>query len=217
MVCFGLVKELITIRAAIRFLPEGTGCSSIEALMRSLFTIHAGEYLAGLHIQQQFKFNVWVPAKDAGIDLLVTDRENCRCVSLQVKYGKDFLPAKSAKVQKKLRCFSWFTLNTMKLDESRADLWVFVLHSFKNDEPDFLIIPKAELRKRMTAIHRSKSTTIQSYLCSTESGFCWEVRAPRHDYVLSQVADGLYKEPKRDFTKYLNKAGWDALTKKLRT
>lgn len=83
--------------------------------MRSLFTIHAGEYLAGLHIQQQLKLNVWVPAKDTGIDLLVTDRENRRTVSLQVKYGKDFLPGKPAKIQEMLRCLSWFKLNRAKL------------------------------------------------------------------------------------------------------
>jgi len=60
--------------------------------MRPLFTIHAGEYLVGLHVQKHLKLNAWIPAKDIGIDLLVTDMENRRTVSLQVKYGKDFLP-----------------------------------------------------------------------------------------------------------------------------
>lgn len=186
--------------------------------MRPLFTIHAGEYLTGLHIQQRFpKFNVWVPAKDAGIDLLVTDRENRRTVSLQVKYGKDFLPGKSAKVQEKLRCLSWFTLNCKKMEQSPAELWVFVLHSFKKDEPDFVILPKAELCERLSQLHSFGNREIQSYLCSTESGLCWEVRVPRHDQVLGQIADGAYNEPSRDFTKYLNNAGWEALTKRLRS
>lgn len=63
-------------------------------------------------------------------------------MSLQVKYGKDFLPDKSANIQKKLRCLSWFKLNAAKLELSSGDLWVFVLHSFKHDRPDFVIIPE---------------------------------------------------------------------------
>src|SRR5690554_1866372 len=45
--------------------------------MQPLFTIHAGEYLVGSHIEQHLrdpngdKVNVWVPSKDTGIDLLV--------------------------------------------------------------------------------------------------------------------------------------------------
>jgi hypothetical protein len=183
--------------------------------MRPMFTIHAGEYLVGLHIQQRFPdFNVWVPAKDSGIDLLLTDRKNRRTVSLQVKYGKDLLPGKSAKVQEKLRCLSWFTLNARKLDESSAELWVFVLYSFKKNGPDFVVVPKGELRKRMAKLHGS-GNVIQSYLCSTESRLCWEVRVPHHSQVLGQIAEGNYDEPNRNFTKYLNDAGWDALKKKL--
>jgi hypothetical protein len=41
--------------------------------MKPLFTIHAGEYLVGLHVQKSLKLNAWIPAKDTGIDLLVTD------------------------------------------------------------------------------------------------------------------------------------------------
>lgn len=47
--------------------------------MQPLFTIHAGAYLVGSHIKQHLrgpngeKVNVWVPSKDTGIDLLVTD------------------------------------------------------------------------------------------------------------------------------------------------
>lgn len=67
----------------------------------------------------------------------------------------------------------------------------------------------------MTEIHGSKDGTIQSYLCSTEGNLCWEARAPRHNYVLNEIAGGTYNDPKRDFTKYLNEAGWTALTKKL--
>jgi predicted helicase len=60
--------------------------------MRPLFTVHAGEYLVGAHIEWRFKrVNVWVPVRDTGVDLLVSDEWNRQTVSLQVKFSKDFL------------------------------------------------------------------------------------------------------------------------------
>jgi len=44
--------------------------------------------LVGLHVQKILKLNAWIPAKDTGIDLLVTDRDNHHTASLQVKYGR---------------------------------------------------------------------------------------------------------------------------------
>ena len=42
--------------------------------MRPLFTVHAGEFLVGEHIERTFpNLNVLVAAKDTGVDLLVTD------------------------------------------------------------------------------------------------------------------------------------------------
>jgi len=39
--------------------------------MKSLFTIHAGEYLVASHIEQHYKrVNVWIPSRDTGVDLL---------------------------------------------------------------------------------------------------------------------------------------------------
>ena len=144
--------------------------------MKPLFTIHAGEYLVGLHVQKSLKLNAWIPAKDTGIDLLVTDSDNLHAVSLQVKYGKDFLPEMKAELRSSLRCVSWFTLNRAKLEASQAEFWVFVLHGFKSDEPDFVVIPTAELQRRMTEIHGSDTGKLQSYLCSTETNQCWETR-----------------------------------------
>src|SRR5208282_1033977 len=180
--------------------------------MRPLFTIHAGEYLVGLHVQQHLKLNVWIPAKDTGIDLLVTDRENLHTVSLQVKYGKDFLPGKAAALRNSLRCLSWFTLNRAKLNASLAEFWVFVLHGFKSDAPDFVVVPIAKLRRRMKEIHGSDSEKLQSYLCSTEINQCWETRglADGSDDI-KQILKGNYKNHVRDFTQYLNANGWAAV------
>jgi hypothetical protein len=100
--------------------------------MKPLFTIHAGEYLVGSHIEQQFRrVNVWVPSRDTGVDLLVSDRRNRRAVSLQVKFSKDFLVTHMGPVfQKDLRSCGWWTIDQNKLQDSPADFWVFVLHGF---------------------------------------------------------------------------------------
>lgn len=183
--------------------------------MRPLFTIHAGEYLVGLHVHKHLKLNAWIPAKDTGIDLLVTDPDNHHCVSLQVKYGKDFLPEeKIPELRVNLRCLSWFTLNRTKLDASPAEFWVFVLHGFKSEAPDFVVIPTADLQRCIAELHGSDGNTIQCYLSSTESGRCWETRGlgkvDKH-----KIVTGTYESATRDFTKYLNEDGWKALTSRL--
>jgi hypothetical protein len=198
--------------------------------MRPLFTIHAGEYLTGLHIQKNLKLNAWIPAKDIGIDLLVTDAKNRRAVSLQVKYGKDFLPEeKVAEVREKFRCASWFTLDWTKLNKSEADYWVFVLQGFKSSVPDFVIIPTPELRQRMMEIHGTCAGKLHSYLC-TIGNQCWETRVNKTTAardadgvkavrmsltaIRLQIARGTYHNPLRDFTRYLN--AWDAIKAKLK-
>ena len=45
--------------------------------MRPLFTIHAGEFVVGDYIERKFRrVNLWVPSRDTGTDLLVTDSKN---------------------------------------------------------------------------------------------------------------------------------------------
>ncbi|MDP2998610.1 MAG: hypothetical protein Q8N47_14080 [Bryobacterales bacterium] len=192
-----------------------TACA-ILLPMKPLFTIHAGEYLVGLHVQKSLKLNAWIPAKDIGIDLLVTDSDNLHAVSLQVKYGKDFLPEMKAELRSPLRCVSWFTLNRAKLDTSQAQFWVFVLQGFKSDAPDFVVIPTAEVQRRMTEIHGSDGGKLQSYFCSTENNQCWETRRLRADD-MKQIANGTFEDPARDFTKYLNENGWAAVANKLKS
>ncbi len=184
--------------------------------MRPLFTIHAGEYLVGLHVQKELKLNAWIPAKDIGIDLLVTDAKNRLAVSFQVKYGKDFLPEeKIAEIREKFRCASWFTLDWTKLNKSEADYWVFVLQGFKSKVPDFIVIPTPELRQRMAEIHGADAAKIQSYFC-TMGTQCWETRVHGMSNVRLQIARGTYQNHARDFSGYLNDKGWDMLIERLR-
>jgi hypothetical protein len=44
--------------------------------MRPIFTVHAGEFLVGQHLESFKNRNVWVPTKEHDVDLLVTDKAN---------------------------------------------------------------------------------------------------------------------------------------------
>ncbi|MGC9997759.1 MAG: hypothetical protein ABSE79_20770 [Terriglobia bacterium] len=183
--------------------------------MTPLFTVHAGEYLVGSYIEEHFKrLNVWIPSKDTGIDLLITDHENLRTASLQVKFGKDFLPIKGTHLQDPLRVWSWFTIDRDKLRESKADFWVFVLRGFKKHAPDFVVVPTDEYRKSLGEIHGLRKKKIQSYLCVTERNRCWEPRDLKRDDEI-RIAAGTFKNPVRDFTPHLNQNGWGAMLKRL--
>ena len=77
--------------------------------MKPLFTIHAGEFVVGDFVERHFpRVNVWVPTRDTGIDLLVTDSRSDRKVSIQVKFSRDFLATHMPAVfQKPLRACGW--------------------------------------------------------------------------------------------------------------
>lgn len=173
--------------------------------MKPLFTIHAGEFVAGDYIERTFRrVNVWVPTKDTGVDLLVSDRKNKKVLSLQVKFSRDFLATHMAAVfQKPLRACGWWTLNRQKVAASPADYWVFVLVGFARRSTDFVIITPAELLRRLDAIHHGKPKIFQTYLWVTEKDNCWEARDLRRpDQVL--IAQGQYKNEERDLKDYLN-------------
>ena len=60
--------------------------------MIQLLSIHAGEYLVGSYIEKYLKnLSVWIPAKDTGIDLLISDLARGKIVTIQVKYSKDYM------------------------------------------------------------------------------------------------------------------------------
>jgi hypothetical protein len=172
--------------------------------MRPLFTIHAGEYLVGALIEQRFKrVNVWIPLRDTGIDLLVSDRRNARIFSFQVKYSKDFLVTHMGPdFQKGLRACGWWSINSEKLASSPADYWVFVLQGFASRSVDFVVILRAELSRRLKAIH-GRLKNIQTYIWVTEANRCWETRGlDRASQLL--VTHGKYRNRRRDLSLWLN-------------
>lgn len=174
--------------------------------MRPFFTIHAGEYLVGLHIEQRFRRTlVWVPSRDTGVDLLVSDRKRRRSVALQVKYSKDFLPHMAAEFQKQLRARGWWSLDRDKLRNSVADLWVFVLPGFAAPTVDCLVIPPQELWRRLRAVH-GRPKRLHIYLTVTETKRCFETRGVHRDE-LRRIGWDQYRHRHRDLTRWLNNWG----------
>jgi len=177
--------------------------------MKPLFTVHAGEYLVGSYIEEHYpKWNVWVPSKDTGVDLLVTDTQNARTVSLQVKFSKDFTPTHRAiLLQSKLMAAGWWTHQEKKIKDSKADFWVFVLPSFTEHHTSFIIIPPVELLRRFRAIHSKAEKRLHSYLWVTKSGRCWESRG-LNNANQEMIAFDRFNNTTRDFTQFLGKHAW---------
>ena len=183
--------------------------------MRPLFTIHAGEYLVGSHIEEHNpRWSVWIPSKDTGIDLLVTGVGNKNAVSLQVKFSKDFNPDyQSISLQKKVLDEGWWAYEERKLKESPADFWVFVLPSLSEHKTSFIIIPPSELLRRLRSIHGRPNKKIQSYFCVTKNGHCWESRGLSNDEH-EDIASDHFTDDRRDFSRFLN--NWSQIEKRLK-
>jgi hypothetical protein len=177
--------------------------------MRPLFIIHAGELLTGEYIERNFRnTHVWIPAKDIGIDLLVTDKKNEITLSLQVKFSRDFLVTDlPAAFQRNLQACGWWTFNREKLKSSSADYWVLVLTGFAHRTNDYIIIPPKELLRRLEKLHANE-VRLQSYLWVTKSKQCWETRGLRRSDQL-RIVNGKFKNTARDFSKLLN--NWEPI------
>jgi hypothetical protein len=174
--------------------------------MKPLFTVHAGEFLVGCEIERRFPhLNLWIPAKDTGVDLLVSDDEIKKTVSLQVKFSRDDLTThmKDEVFHTELRASGWWTPTRQQIEKSSAQFWVFVLAGFVNRTTDFIIIAPGELLKRLDQIHQKGADKLQCYFCVTKKDRCWETRGLKRSDVLS-VAGATFNDVTRDFTPYLN-------------
>jgi hypothetical protein len=181
--------------------------------MTPLFTIHAGEYLVGTHIEKNYpSLNVWIPSKDTGIDLLITNKNNAKAVSLQVKFSKDYPPRKQEQFLHTLKTRGWWTLKRNKIKDSNADYWVFITYNSLNKENQFIIISPSELLKSFNKF-KGIGQTLQVYFWVTDKGKCWETRGLKKSDQTS-VATHIYKNTIRDYTKYLN--NWKQIIQKLK-
>jgi len=172
--------------------------------MRPIFTIHAGEYLTATEIEKRFRrLRVWIPSKDTGIDLLVTDDRQNKVASLQVKFSKDYLgTAKQAAGPPEIASGGWWKFRREKIAASEADFWVLTLYQFQTRKFDFVVISPQDLLARYDQI-APKANIIQSYFCVTTSGRCWETRGLLKSE-MTAIRSGEYSSKARDFSVYLN-------------
>ena len=179
--------------------------------MQPIFTVHAGEYLVASQLEKNY--NVWIPTKDSGVDLLVSDKNNRKFASLQVKFSKDFNATHIKEALRvNIRNAGWWTLNRKKMVASKADLWVFVLYSFAMKSQDCIIVPPADLMKIFDATGR-KGDMIHCYIRVTKHGTAFENRG-LSDEDNKNIGEKKYSNPERDLTKYLN--NWTSLERKLK-
>jgi hypothetical protein len=173
--------------------------------MQSFFTIHPGEFLVGDYITRHLRFDVWVPTKDTGVDLLLTPRgKSNHAIKLQVKFSRSYDGA-AAKF-KDFVVLGWYTLDREKIGKSEADYWVFVIADFRR-KMQFLIVPTAELKRRI----RGSRQKLNLYLtiCGKKAMVkCFDTRDMSNDERVDLFADSSVRS-ERDYTTFLN--NWECL------
>lgn len=176
--------------------------------MKPLFTIHEGEFLVGEYITRKLKdqYDVYVPVKDRGIDLLVTQQKKKRTlpVGIQVKFSRGF-DARHGLPEEHAGCAAgWYTLNPAKVRKSPADLWIFVILTLRH-EKQFIIVPTSELKRRMPSRPPSRW---HLYITVWKDGRCFNTRGLKIAQVRRLLDHGC-NEHRRDYTEFLN--NWDQL------
>lgn len=181
--------------------------------MKPIFTIHAGEYLVAAEIEKSLKnVTVWLPSKDTGIDLLLTDKWNKKTVSIQVKFSKDFnVTHIKEHLRPNIKWTGWWTLDKKKIESSPADFWIFILYSLEKKSHDFIIIQPKDLLKLFENLKR-REKVIHCYITVTNKQTAFETRGI-NESEMQQICENTYKDPERELTKYLNK--WSLITKNL--
>lgn len=174
--------------------------------MKTIFTIHAGEYLTATEIEKRFpNYNVWLPGKDTGIDLLLTDKtkNNKKVCSVQVKFSKSFTEIGYDKTfGDKLKTTGWWTFDRDKILHSPADFWIFALHSFETSKRDYIIITPGELIDIYNQTER-KNKKIHSYIWITNENKAFETRNLNRSQQKAMFSGTMDKDI-RNMTRYLN-------------
>lgn len=182
--------------------------------MKSLFTIHAGEYLFGNEIEKRFpKLNIWIPSKDVGIDFLLTNSAFKKPLSIQIKYSRDFNWSHGNKELKSyIKSTAWYHLNRGKIKNSIADYWVFVNYDGFHRSSDFIFIEPQNLLKIFKSLGRN-GKRIDSYLMVTNDKKCYETRnLSKKEF--PRLLNGGLRKTTRDLTSYLER--WDIIQKHFR-
>jgi hypothetical protein len=187
--------------------------------MKPIISLHAGEYLVATEIQKQINIaNIWVPGKDTGIDLLVSDETNKKNVSIQVKFSKDYHFNDNSNKNKNIVCGGWWTLDYNKINGSKADFWIFVIYNFDKKNHYFIIIPIEELNQLYKSLNRKNK--FQSYFNifltneETKKEKTYETRDLKNEDIYNIITNNNVNYINRDVSKYLNY--WEQIKDKLK-
>jgi hypothetical protein len=175
--------------------------------MNPLFTIHAGEFVVASKIEETYRnLKVWIPTKDDGIDLLVTNAKHTTAISLQVKLSRDYPPKhlKDVALLTAIRGAGRWSVEREKIAKSNADHWVFVLLGFASRTTDFIIIKPECLLEKLDRIHPKQARfQIYLWLANTKPPSCFETRGLKKDDQVA-IARGTYRNDVRDFGSFLD-------------
>ena len=181
--------------------------------MKPIFTIHAGEYIVAATLEKKFRdYNIWLPSKDTGIDLLLTNNTNTKIASLQVKFSKDFSTTHTKEIfRPNIKSTGWWTLNRQKITSSKADFWVFILYSLENKTQDFIIIKPSVLLSIFDNTGRN-TNSIHCYITVTNHDTVFETRG-LNDNDMQLICSDKFVNRDRDLKKHLN--DWTSVSNKL--
>ncbi len=174
--------------------------------MKPLFTIHAGEYLLGNVLEKKLEnCELWLPAKDTGIDFLVTNKKDrSKNLGVQAKFSKDFLPEMNLTYNDNIIACGWWTLKLNKIKNSDADYWILTPFSFLKKGISLIIIKPKVLYEKLIKIHGSQQI-FNTYLWVTKDNHCFETRGLKKkdkDKIIKQ--DYADIDVSRDFSQFLD-------------
>jgi hypothetical protein len=169
--------------------------------MQVFFTLHPGEFLVGDHVTRRLKYDVWVPAKDTGVDLLLTPRgKSKRAIKLQVKFSRSY-DGDAAIFDTSFVARGWYSLDRAKIRRSKANFWIFVMADLRR-KVQFVVVPIANLRKRI----RGRGGKWNLYLTICDDGAktkCFDTRDLSDEEQIDLFAgDRVNRE--RDYKPFLN-------------
>lgn len=172
--------------------------------MTPIFTVHAGEYLVGSYLERELRnCRVWIPSKDTGIDMLLTNESCSRAVPLQIKYSRDYVESSPIDpISRSMTRSSFIRVQRRKIQTSAARYWIIVLHSFTSRSSRYVVVNPSELLKRIEA-HHGRRDIYSLYFCVVGDAQCWEVRGLRRRQLRAALDAGAVT-PSRDFSRFLD-------------
>jgi hypothetical protein len=146
--------------------------------VRNLWSLEPGECIVAEEILERLKdCEVYFPAHDVGVDLLVVKGE--KHVGIQVKESRYYV---NRRWRRGHVGYSWHSIKKAKFLKRKADFYIFLTylpvvgeHKISRFENKFLIVPSAELERRMT-VKDSGKNQIYSFCFHFEDGKVWDER-----------------------------------------